>query len=254
MMRSGLWVSLCLACALGAAGPVRADVGTDFKKIGEDMAAQIILNPSEFLYDIQMTTEDRTPLPGNRVFSFGTNIFPNLLPFTELSGETKTRLHREHGGWPQVDLHLGAWDLLAGSLIPKGNFEGSIWGIHGGLSAGFSLDPRLRAFFGYQFSSMFANFHITPDSSSSSNTGTGFDVANSLENINTGRMEHYMYIGGEMFRSPTKRLVAELGFGLVKNKLVMRLTWASRNFDTGLAFYPEGAWVLWPFANFQVRF
>ncbi len=222
------------------------------------MVTQIATNPSEFLYDISQTTEDRTPLPGNRDFSFGTNMFPNLLPFTELSGETKVRVHREHGGWPQVDTHVGGWKLLLASLLPKDTIEGSLWGIHGGLSACYSLDPRLRIFAGYQASAMFADIitHLTPPTT----TGTAesaFDTAalySSLENIHTGRVEHFMYVGGEMFRTPSKRLVAELGYGLVKNKLTMRLTWASRNFDTGLSFYPEGAWVLWPFANFQVRF
>src|SRR5690349_18615337 len=97
-----VWLAVLFACA-AVARPATAGI----KEMGEDIATQIILDPADFLYDIQLTNEDRTPLPVNKFMSLGFNVFPNLLPFTELGLDGKARLHREHGGWPQIDLRFG---------------------------------------------------------------------------------------------------------------------------------------------------
>jgi hypothetical protein len=239
-----------------APGAARASFSTDLERIGTDLATRIVLDPLDFLYDLHLTTEDRTPLPVDRRFQVGTNLFPNLVPFTQFALSGKGRLHREHGSWPQVDLRLGGWYFIGGAIVSSAvkEFTGSLFGYHAGLSAAVTVDPRLRVFGGYEFSQLRANVDIEFDPDSGTNSGTGFDLQNAFSSLHAGRADHFLFVGGEVLRTPVKRLVAEAGWGLVNRKLIARITWASRNFDTGFAFYPEGAWALWPVWNFQVRF
>jgi hypothetical protein len=95
----------------------------------------------------------------------------------------------------------------------------------------------------------------TSDTSTSTSTDE-FDFSKEIQknDIHVVKHEHFLFAGAELLRTPKKRLITELGYGPLNRKLIIRVTWASRSFDTGLCFYPEGAWTLWPFMNFQVRF
>lgn len=238
-------------CATAASASIRGEL----IRIGSNLATAVALDPADFLFDIHLNAEDRTPLPIDRNWQVGTNLFPALLPFTELNLSAKGKLHREHAGWPQIDVSVGGWDSIAGSVASSmvDDFSGGLFGYHAGISAAVTLDPRLRVFGGYEFSQMRVNVSVD-FKDNVTDSGTGFDVQNSFSKLNTGKTEHFLFAGGEVLRSARKRLVAEVGYGVVSNKLIARITWASKNFDTGFAFYPEGAWVLWPLWNFQVRF
>jgi hypothetical protein len=250
-----MWRTVAACAALGLAAVASASVKDEFIRIGEDVGTKIALDPADFLFDIHLTSEDHTPLPIDKDFEVTTNLFPSFIPFTELGAEFKAKLKREHGGWPQIDMNLGGWDSIAGSVISGQvkDFKGTLWGLHGGLLATGSVDPRLRLFGGYEFSQMRVDIAVTFNNTKT-NSGTGFDLQNSFSKVNVGKTEHFLVAGAEVLRTTKKRLVAEIDYGVVSNKLVAKLTWASRSFDTGIAFYPESAWVLWPIWNFQVRF
>jgi len=73
------------------------------------------------------------------------------------------------------------------------------------------------------------------------------------DTIKIGLSEHFFYAGAEMMRTAEKKIAVEMGYGLTKSKLIARITWIRKNFDTSLAFYPESAWALWPLVNVQWR-
>jgi len=244
---------LCLVAAWAAG--VSASVRDEAIKVLSDAATQIALDPADFFFDLHLNTEDRTPLPIDKDWQVGTNILPGTLPFAELNLSGKGKLHREHGGWPQIEVGAGGWYSVAGGIVSSqvDDFSGNLFGYHGGISFSLSADPRLRIFGGYEFSQMRVNVSVDFEDEVT-NSGTGFDIQNSFSHLNTGKTEHFLFAGAEVLRSARKRLVTEIGYGVVGNKLVARLTWSSKNFDSGFAFYPEGAWVVWPFWTFQVRF
>ncbi|MEK7474974.1 MAG: hypothetical protein AAB152_04985 [Candidatus Coatesbacteria bacterium] len=246
-------LSLCFAVVWASAAP--ASIKNELIRIGEAVLTKIALDPADFLFDIHLNAEDRTPLPIDKDGQVGMNVFPALIPFTEVNLSGKAKLHREHAGWPQIDINFGGWNSIAG-MVASGmveDFKGGLYGYHGGISAAVSADPRLRLFGGYEFSQMRVDVTVNFKDSSTS-TGTGFDLQNSLSHLNVGKTEHFLFAGAEVLRSARKRLVAEVGYGVVSNKLMARLTWSSKNFDSGFVFFPESAWVLWPVWNFQVRF
>jgi hypothetical protein len=254
-------LSICLFAGLVAAAAAPASA-KDFVtkltdqaiKFGIDEAFRVFkAGPVDFLYDIHLNAEDRTPLPIDKDWQVGTNLAPNTLPFAELNLSGKTKLHREHAGWPQVDVNLGGWYSVAGPVLNSvvKDFKGQLYGIHGGILAAASADPRLRVFAGYEFSQMRTDMDITWKPATDPVVAAWELV---FQTVHGGVTEHFLFAGAEVLRTSRKRLVAEIGYGVVHNKLVARLTWASKNFDTGFAFYPEGAWVVWPVWNFQVRF
>jgi hypothetical protein len=143
-------------------------------------------------------------------------------------------------------------------LVKSDSFAASLWGGHIGLAVSESLHPRLRLFGGYEYTWMRADIDIKDNASSTSaSTSTGdFDFMEELKknDISVVKSEHFLFAGAELLRTPKHRLVSEMGYGVVTRKLMIKVTWASQSFDTGFSFYPEGAWTLWPFWNFQVRF
>lgn len=245
-----LLAALAVPVLFGAAA-ARADLAGEFKRIGLDIGTQIATDPADFLFDTHLNSEDRTPLPVDKSWQLGTNIFPALLPFGRLGLDGKTRLHREHGDWPQIQIGWGYWNFLPAGIASTTEFDISLSGWHLGVQAAVSVDPRLRLFLGYEFSQMRVDADIKFDTAGK--TGTDLNVMNAFSSLHTGKTEHFLFMGGELLRSPTKRLVAELGYGLVSSKLIARITWASKYFDNGISFYPEGAFAFWPFWNFQVR-
>lgn len=249
-------VSILVLCAafLASLAPVaaRGSLGDRLKSAALEIGTEIALDPADFLFDLHLNTQDRTPLPMGNTFQVSMPLLPSLLPLGQLGLSGKARLHREHGSWPQIDLLLGGWDHLASLFVP----EVAIYGYHVGLNVAHSVDPRLRLFAGYEFTQLRVNVDLDFDDQqqvSGPVTSIG-DFQDSFSTLNVGKVEHFLFAGSELLRTPVKRLVAEVGYGVVNQKLVMRLTWVSKRFDTGLSLYPEGAWVLWPFMNFQVRF
>lgn len=246
-----LIAALVMPLCLGG-GRASADLADEFKRIGLDIATQIATDPADFLFDTHLSSEDRTPLPVDKSWQLGMNIFPALLPFGRLGIDGKTRVKREHGGWPQLQLGWGYWNFIPSSALPADDFSAVLHGWHAGLQAAVSVDPRLRLFAGYEITQMRVDVDLNLDTAGQ--TGTELNLSNSFSSLHTGKTEHFLFMGGEMLRSPTKRLIAELGYGIVSSKLIARITWASKYFDNGLSFYPEGAFAFWPFWNFQVRF
>jgi hypothetical protein len=250
------WVAACaVVCfAMPAVGAVK----DQFVSAGTDIATKIATDPGSFLFDIHLNAEDQSPLPVGKVFSWSTNIFPNLIPFGELGLELKGQVHREHGNWPQIDVFGGGWDSLAVSIVNGASgstdFSGSLIGYHAGFVVTESLHPRLRVFGGYEYTSIRANVSFGSGGLTSSGGSGTFSALDTLSSVNVGVSEHFLFTGAELFRTPTKRLNAEVGYGLVAKHLVLRMIWASPHFDTSLNFYPEGAWTLWPVMNFQWRY
>jgi len=245
---------LALACL---AAPARGDLKSQFISAGTDIATRIATDPGNFLFDIHLNAEDQSPLPVGKVFSWSTNIFPDLVPFGELGLEMKAQAHREHGNWPQIDVFAGGWDsvavTVANSASGSTDFSGSLVGYHAGFVVAESLNPLLRVFGGYEYTQMRANVSFGSGLTSSGGSGT-FSALDTLTSVTAAVTEHFLFAGAEVFRTPAKHLNAEVGYGVVGKRIVLRMIWASPHFDTSLNFFPEGAWTLWPSMNFQWRY
>ncbi len=255
-MRSAMSVVLLVPALLGPAiRPASAGVADEFQRMGLEIGTQILTDPADFLFDIYLNNEDRSPLPIDKSWQLGTNIFPTLLPFGAVGLDGKTRLHREHGGWPQWQIGWGGWYFVPSSAIPADSASASLLGWHLSTQVAISADPRFRIFGGYEITQMRMNVELdfSSDDPADAATGTELNFQNSFSSLHTGKTEHFLFMGAEALRSPTKRLIAEVGYGIVSSKLIARITWASKYFDNGISFYPEGAFSFWPFWNFQVR-
>ncbi|MEK7764639.1 MAG: hypothetical protein AAB368_00240, partial [bacterium] len=148
--------------------------------------------------------------------------------------------------------------LIAGSALTA---KPSLYGYNAGITVSETIDPRLRVFAGYEYSAMrfkLEGIHdmIEGDSgSSSTDLSDSFSLANTVPDaFNVGKTEHYIIIGSELLRTPTKRLAAHIGYGVTSNRFVLRLMWESKWINSGLAFYPDGTLIFSPLMNFQVRF
>lgn len=234
-----------------------ATVGERLESAGLEMATQVATDPVSFLFDMHLNSQDRTPLPVGKAWQIGLPFFPNLLPFASLGLGGKGQVHREHGGWPQIDIFGGGWDSIPLMAVSSTEFDGVLYGYHLGFVVTESLDPQMRIFAGYEFTQMRVDldFAMGDDEPVDPADIQGFDdFQDSFEKIRAANTEHFLFAGTELLRTPTKRFVAEVGYGIVNAKTIFRLTWSSKTWDTGLAFYPEAAWIIWPQAHIQVRF
>lgn len=231
---------------------------------GISLATQIASDPGSLLYDLHLTYEDRDPLPVGKIVQVHTTLFPGIFLLGELGGAAKVQLRREHGDWPQIDLFGGGWTsaitMIAGKSASNNSSSSNnsidpnakLYGYHFGVTAAESVDPRLRLFASIEGSWMTVSAKIN-HSGAPSSTST-YNPLDSIDEIAVGKSDGFLWVGSELLRTERKRFVTEIGYGFWGKKLAARMTWSSRNFDTGLAFYPESAIVVWPVANFQVRF
>lgn len=231
------------------------------------VASKFATDPGTFLFDLfHENINNATPLHMGKVVEIGTNLFPATLPMLELNIAGKARVKREHGGWPQIDVIGSYWNwlpaLIAPSLISDMEAKPNLYGYNLGFNVATTLDPRMRVFIGYEYSALRFDIEgldaMLAGDESTSSTGfdsSGFDLADTLPDaFHVGKTEHYINVGSELLRTPVKRLAAYVGYGLTSSRFVARLTWESKWISSGLAFYPDGALVFWPAANFQVRF
>ncbi len=218
------------------------------------IATDIAADPASFLYDLHQNNEDFTPVTPGRFVEGGMNLFPTFLPLAMLNGNLKVRLLKEHGGLPQIDLLGGGWSDMAAWFIP--GTKVGWWGWNLGAIVSGSIDPRMRVFGGYEYSQMRADLELGDKIDAGSMFGSleGLPDLSTLNSIHVGKREHYLVLGAELLRSSDKYLVAQMSYGLAGQRLAARLTWKGKGFNTGIAFYPEGSWVIWPFESFTVRF
>jgi hypothetical protein len=152
--------------------------------------------------------------------------------------------------WPQIDLRGAYWNSLPALLLGSSH-HAVLNGYNAGFTVSESLDPRLRVFAGYEYSAM--RFNIDGVHQLLSLSATDFLSSLLPDAIHVGKTEHYILIGSELLRTPVKRLAAHIGYGVTSNRFVLRLTWESKWFNTGLAFYPDGVIPVSALMNFQVR-
>ena len=138
----------------------------------------------------------------------------------------------------------------------------SLWGYHTGIIFTESLDPRMRVFFGYEYSQLKFGLNledlkqedITDAQGNVIGTQDDPDLDFLPNRLNVGKIEHYLIIGTELLRKPEKRLYTQVGYGLGSNRFVARLMWQGRRWTTGFIFFPEGyPLFLWPVATMQWR-
>lgn len=259
MTRSGGKLVLAaglLAAVMAAGGPGRASFESSLQSVG----AKIVADLPTFLYDnFHECTTNMSPLYTGRRYEVSTNLFPSTLPWLELNMAGKAQVKREHGYWPQIDVLAGGWTSLIASLVPTDtgdegedeDLKPSLFGYNFGIIVTESLDPRLRLFFGYDYSQMRVKVDLSDVKDEEEDDGWDFIP----DKIDVGKGEHYLLMGAELLRTPQKRLVTQIGYGLASNRFSARLMWCSKRFDTGLIFFPEGyPLIVWPVMNLQVRF
>ena len=217
---------------------------------GIGIGTGIISDPAAFLFDLHQVMEDVTPSGVGRRVEFGTCLFPSFMPLAMLIGNAKVQVLREHGGIPQVDILGGGWTSLITKFIPDITVDW--WGWNAGILVTGTVDPRMRLFGGYEYSTMKAGWDLKGQIKPS--TGASALDMSTLNTGNVGKVEHILTIGSEVLRGQDKFLVAQLGLGLTTQRLSARLTWKGNIFDSGITFYPEGSWVLWPFEAYRLKF
>lgn len=247
-MRGKLLSSALLAGLLALPGAAGALTMTD-RAIG--IGTSIVTDPASFLYDLHQTMEDVTPTAVGRRLEFGTTLFPSFMPMAMLNGNAKLQVLREHGGIPQVDILGGGWTSLITKFIP--DIELDWWGWNFGFLVTGTIDPRMRLFGGYEISQMRASWDLKGKIEANSSGLSGLDMS-SLNTGDVGKTEHILTVGSEVLRGQDKLLVAQLGFGVTTQRLAARLTWKGNVFDSGIVFYPEGSWVIWPFEAYRLKF
>ena len=248
MGKKKLLLSALLAglVALPVAG--RADMTSRAISIGTGIAT----DPASFLYDLHQNMEDMSPSPVGRRVDVGTVLFPSFLPLAMINGNGKIQVLREHGGIPQFDLLGGGWTSLVTKFIPDVKVDW--WGWNLGFLVTGTVDPRMRLFFGYEMSQLKAGWDLTgPNEIKDSSSSTGLK-ASSLNKGDIGKTEHILVLGSEVLRARDNFLVAQLGFGLTTQRLSAKLTWRGNIFDSGITFYPEGSWIIWPFEAWRLKF
>jgi len=215
------------------------------------IGTSIVSDPASFLYDLHQNMEDLTPSGVGRRLEFGTTLFPSFMPMAMLNGNAKVQALREHGGIPQVDILGGGWTSLITKFVPDITVDW--WGWNLGVLVTGTIDPRMRIFGGYEFSQMRASWDLKGKIKASSSVSSGLDMT-SLNTGDIGKTEHILTIGSEVLRGQDKLLVAQIGFGVTTQRLAARLTWKGNVFDSGITFYPEGSWVIWPFEAYRLKF
>ena len=263
-----------LLAALAAAVPARADI---VQNTLSGLGGQILSNPTGLFFDWQQDAESITPLPPGKWIGFDYHLgqfFPlgptlGLPPMTgvmipiplpdpttagNISG--KLRLHAE-GRWapgvPQIDLIGGAWNFLPSNSIVDRNATASdpntkltdatLKGKYYGLVLTSSLEPRVRLFWGYKYSSMDANvslnrpFHLL-----------GADIQNLSATFN----DHFLFAGLEHPTTKGHYWTVAMSYGVNSKLLAGKVAWSGHFWDIGLNFYPEGIG-LYPFPGIPIH-
>ena len=231
------------------------------QKVVVPVATKFAADPGTFLFDLfHENISNPTPVHMGRRVEIGTNLFPATLPLLELNISGKARVKREHGGWPQVDVLGSYWNflpaLLAPSIVSELEAKPNLYGYNLGFNVAATLDPRMRIFAGYEYSALRFDLDgvhklIEGDEPPAATEFSMSDIV--PDSFHVGKTEHYLNVGSELLRTPAKRLAAYVGYGLTSNRFVARVTWESKWFSSGFAFYPDGALVFWPMWNLQVR-
>jgi len=237
-----------------AAGPGWADLKDSAISVGTDMLTRILEDPGDLLFNCQLNNEDWRPIPAGRVAQVSTNLVPTiitlplipgvLLPGIPLAGlglDGKVRVLKEYGGWPQIDLRAGGWDWVLLRMLRS--WHSKTYGFHGGIGMATTVDPRIRLFGGYQYSSLMADIKL-PEDMTDSQDQTGMFKVTLPDEINVGVSEHFLTTGAELLRGPSSFMTVEVGYGLTRKKMVTRIAWCHEAMDAGLSFYPESIYAL----------
>jgi hypothetical protein len=231
-----------------ATGPVRAGFNESAMATATDMATRILEDPGDFLFNCHLNNEDWRPIPGGRVAQIGSNLVPTIItipplgvPLGGLGLDGKVRVLREHSWWPQIDLRAGGWDWIL--LRALRSLNSTAYGFHGGLGMATTVDPRIRLFGGYQYTSLRAAIKL-PDDINDNQDQTGMFKVTWPDEINAAVSEHFLYTGAELLRGPSSYMTVEVGYGVTRKKMVTRISWCHEAMDAGLTFYPESVYAL----------
>jgi hypothetical protein len=228
-------------------------------------AGKILSDPPGFLYEFQRNMEHTSPLPpGRRVmvnYHFLSGFLLVPLPdfaTSAINGTIKLRLHpegRRIPGFPQVDFTYGAWtSLLAGMAVQDPDpakpdetriTDFSVGGHYIATTLATSVEPKVRLFWGYKYSSLTFDMHLSKPE----------DVMGQLvDSLKNGMREHTISAGIELATNVNKQWVLQWDYGIVNKVISARVMWQHKIYDFGFNFYPEAVFFLQPQMNFHVYF
>jgi hypothetical protein len=177
---------------------------------------------------------------------------------TAINISGKLRLHpegRRIPGFPQVDFSYGYWTSLLAGLVednpdPEKPDETRITSLGvGGHYLGFTLassvEPKVRLFWGYKYSSLDIELKLSKEEEIMGATADYF---------NNGLREHTVSAGIELATNVNKQWVLQWDYGIVNKVISARVMWQHKIYDFGFNFYPEAVFFLQPQMNFHVFF
>jgi hypothetical protein len=231
-----------------------ADIAQDMTAIG----LNILTDPSDLFFNLQHDAEDVSPNLAKRRFTTRINMFPSLLPATLGMLTMKIRFTNDSGYMPQIDLVGGYGELLALSMMSSGDKSDSgdsstpkpvSKSTYYGLTFTKKLNDKARIYFGMK-SSEFALFVKLSEPISGTTT----------DSINFIAKDNFIYSGLELktikaqFNNREQVVIAQVGYGLERKKIVARVGIFSEHVEAGLDIFPEGAFVFHPFWAYHWRF
>jgi len=209
-----------------------------------DSAIKFIENPIELFNDMKTINEDLSPVIPKRHVSMriNTTLLPFLFPFSWPGVTLKTKLFSERPrGIPQIDLFGEYGEIVAMRSLssedmskPPAFFDYTI-----GLNLTKSVTERSRIFLGGKTSSLNIVFSPKDPIQISSFTLSSIEIIESDTYLFTG-IEHHSEA------NPNKYIIAYVGYGLKRNKLLARITMNYKHLELGMTILPESMLVVQP--------
>ncbi|MFA5859396.1 MAG: hypothetical protein WC955_10060 [Elusimicrobiota bacterium] len=234
-----------LALVLSCAGMGYTDLTSDLTQWGIDFGLRLVQSPASLFMEFQNTMDDTVPVKENKWVVVKTNLVPLMLPFTATGIAINAKVWPESQYIPQCGLYFNYWALPVLSAVPADTASASISGYGYGAVIAKKLKKQTRLFTGIKASQAQMSVKLAKPVDMSGTQFTGLDM------IDT---DYYWYTGLEFQSNAKKSIYTQLGYSFntkrIFSKISLCYTWS----EIGLAIYPEGFIVVYPYWNIRIKF
>lgn len=248
---SKLTVLLALLCWMG--NPARL-ASADFQNsaVGQELVnigLKFLDNPGDFFFNLHMSNEDFSPVPPKKHGDIRWNFAPTTFPLSWANLNLKVKVLGEKDFVPQIDAVGQYGDLLALRFLPSSDVEPSFKDYAAGLVFSKTVSEGTQFFWGGKYS------NISMDVKLSSSSQVEFGQFQ-LSKISFDVRDTFLFAGLTHQKDPANptRLVAQMGYGLEYKKIVARVMISHAHYQWGIDVFPEGLFVVHPFAGWHWNF
>ena len=170
------------------------------------------------------------------------NAGPLLQPFVHSNAASCSTPNCTATGEPNDAAHNAAGDASDPSVkIKKASFNGDYYG----LVLTSSVEPRVRLYYGWKYSTLDASLNLSKP----------VDVLGSdVSSFSTGYHDNFAFFGVEHPTSVNTFWLMSMSYGVGQKSLMTRVSWYRKYMELALDVYPEGVLVLHPSLNFHINF